>query len=88
MKEVYDYMVRRKGKLPALIRLGMHMEAEMYVYPGEWEDKPELNDIRLGLGAFMEYTDISDEEAEEIRQELQEAYDKRTAEKGVKHAGN
>ena len=78
MGERYLYMVCRDGKIPSLIRLGSfaRMEADLYAYPGVWKDTPHLNDIRVGKGCFMDYDDVSDEEAEEIRLQIQAQYDK------------
>ena len=74
MGERYLYMVCRDGKIPSLIRLGSfaRMEADLYAYPGVWKDTPHLNDIRVGKGCFMDYDDVSDEEAEEIRLQIHE----------------
>ena len=33
---------------------------------GGWVSSPRLNDIRYGLGPFMEYDDITEEKAMEI----------------------
>ncbi len=52
------------------------MEADRYVYPGVWKDTPSLNDIRVGLGSYMDYDDISANEAEKIRRELRKRYDR------------
>lgn len=78
MGERYAYMVCRDGKIPTLIRLGSFagMEADLYAFPGVWKDTPHLNDIRVGKGCFMDYDDVSDEEAEEIRLQIQAEYDR------------
>lgn len=79
MGDRYSYMVNRDGRLPSLIRLGSfaRMEADLYAYPGVWKDTPHLNDIRVGKGCFMDYDDVSDEEAESIRLQIQADYDRR-----------
>ena len=82
----YQYMANRDFDPPILIRLGSFekMEADMFVYPGVWEDTPRLNDIRVGLGPCMDYDDISEKEAMEIMERKQAEYNRRAAEKGDK----
>ena len=82
----YRYMANRDCDPPTLIRLGSFagMEADMFVFPGVWKDTPHLNDIRAGLGCFMDYEDVSEEEAAEIMEKWK-AYYRRT-EKGGKGA--
>ncbi len=74
----YAYLVCRDGEIPSLIRLGSfaRMEADLYAYPGVWKDMPHLNDIRVGKGCYMDYDRITDEEAEEIRLQIQAEYDR------------
>ncbi len=57
----YRYMADWDFDPPVLIRLGSFakMEADMFVYPGVWKDTPRLNDIRVGLGPWLEYDDVS-----------------------------
>ena len=78
MEKRYVYMVRWDGEIPTLIRLGSfaRMEADLYAYPGVWMDMPHLNDIRVGKGCYMDYNDVTDEEAEQIRQQIQAEYDR------------
>ena len=68
----YRYMADWRWDPPTLIRLGSFakMEADMFVYPGVWKDTPRLNDIRVGLGGVLDYDDVSEEEAIEIRERL------------------
>ena len=40
---------------------------------GGWVSSPRLNDIRYGLGPFMEYDDISEEKAMELIRKEKEA---------------
>ena len=77
----YRYMARFDYDPPTLIRLGSFedMEADMYAYPGFWKDTPRLNDIRVGLGNVMDYDDITEAEAMEIKKELQAYYDRLSA---------
>ena len=74
----YRYMINRDEEPPTLIRLGSFakMEADMFVYPGVWKDTPHLNDLRVGLGSYMDYDDISEKEAMEIMEKLREHYDR------------
>ena len=74
----YRYMINRDDEPPTLIRLGSFakMEADMFVYPGVWKDTPHLNDLRVGLGSYMDYDDISEKEAMEIMEKLREHYDR------------
>ncbi len=84
----YRYMANWDCDPPTLIRLGSFakMEADMFVYPGVWKDTPYLNDIRVGLGSYMDYDDISEKEAMEIMGVLQEHYDRKAMEeKGGGH---
>jgi len=80
----YKYMVDWDDDPPTLIRLGSFakMEADMFVFPGVWEDTPYLNDIRVGLGPFMDYSIISKTEAMEIMEKCQAYYDRKAAEEG------
>ena len=56
-----------------LIRLGNCGVAEFFTLGG-WVSSPRLNDIRYGLGPFMEYDDITEEKAMElIRKEKERA---------------
>ena len=82
----YNYMVCSDREMPRLIRLGSFakMEADLYAYPGVWVDMPHLNDIRVGKGCFMDYDDVTDEEAEEIRLRIQAEYDRMKAASGKK----
>lgn len=72
----YRYMANWNQDPPRLIRLGSfaEMEADMFVYPGVWKDTPYLNDIRIGLGCYMDYDDISEKEAMEIMEKLKADY--------------
>ncbi len=74
----YRYMANWDRDPPTLIRLGSFakMEADMFAYPGVWKDTPHLNDIRVGLGCYMDYDDVSEKEATEIMEKLQEHYDR------------
>ena len=76
-------MLAESHNPPTLIRLGSFakMEADMFVYPGVWKDTPHLNDIRVGLGCYMDYDDVSEKEAMEIMKQLRERYDRITAER-------
>ena len=78
IKPGYRYMINRDDEPPTLIRLGSFtkMEADMFVYPGVWKDTPHLNDLRVGLGSYMDYDDISEKEAMEIMEKLREHYDR------------
>ena len=77
-------MVRRDGDIPILIRLGSiaSMEADLYAYPGVWENTPHLNDIRVGKGCFMDYDPVPPEEAMELMKKIRAEYDRITAKKG------
>ena len=79
----YLYMANWDRNPPTLIRLGSfaRMEADMFVYPGVWKDTPRLNDIRVGLGPVMDYDEISEEEAEEIKEKWMAYYDRIAEEK-------
>ena len=83
-KKDYRYMASWDHDPPILIRLGSFakMEADMFVAPGEWKETPQLNDIRIGLGSYMDYDDISEKEAMKMMENLQEHYD-RIAKRGV-----
>ena len=84
MKGHYSYFVRQwENGFPSLIRLGSlaSMEADMYAYPGVWENMPHLNDIRAGMGCFMDYDSVSEEEAAELMRVIQTRYDQIAAEK-------
>lgn len=78
-EEHYLYLANWDRDPPTLIRLGSFakMVADMYVYPGVWKDTPRLNDIRVGLGPFMDYDQISEEEAMEIKAKWDADYEKR-----------
>lgn len=82
-EDKYSYMVRRNVYPPILIRLGdmRDMTAEKFVYPGVWEDTPHLNDIRFGMGSFMDYDDITIEEAEKIMKQNLKEYKKKMPKK-------
>ena len=83
MAKHYTYLVSRECGILRLIRLGPWetMEADIYSYPGVWKDMPSLNDIRVGCGSFMDYDDVTEEEAEIIRLQIQERFDRMAAEK-------
>ena len=83
-EKLYRYMANWDFDPPILIRLGSFekMEADMFVYPGVWEDTPRLNDIRVGLGPCMDYDDISEKEAMVIMEKCQAEFDRIAAEKG------
>ena len=67
----FEYMVN--SYTGTLIRLGDCDVAEFFTLGG-WVSSPRLNDIRYGLGPFMEYDDITEEKAMEIiRKEKEEA---------------
>ena len=78
-EEHYLYLANWDRDPPTLIRLGSFakMVADMYVYPGVWKDTPRLNDIRVGLGPFMDYDQISEEEAMEIKAKWDADYEER-----------
>ena len=78
MEKRYEYLVCFDGENPRLIRLGPWetMEADLFAYPGVWKNTPHLNDIRVGLGCYMDYDDISEKEATEIMGKLQDYYDR------------
>ena len=83
MEKKYQYMAKWDGSVPALIRLGpmATMEADMYSYPGQGESMPHLNDIRVGGGSFMDYDNVTAEEAEELLIRIQERFDRIAAER-------
>ena len=83
----YRYLADWDHDPPTLIRLGSFekMEADMFVYPGVWKDTPYLNDIRVGLGDFMDYSDISEEKAMEIKHQLETEYARIEEEKHAIH---
>ncbi len=83
MEKKYRYLARTDREIPTLIRLGSFakMEADLYAYPGVWKDTPHLNDIRVGGASFMDYDDITEEEAEKIRKQIQAEYDRMEKEK-------
>ena len=67
----FEYMVN--SDTGTLIRLGDCGVAEFFTLGG-WVSSPRLNDIRYGLGLFMEYDDITEEKAMEIiRKKKEEA---------------
>ena len=72
----YLYMVNRDRTPVTLIRLGA-FTAEIFTANGEWIDSPYLNDIRYGYGPFMDYDDISEEEAMEIMRTERERWDRK-----------
>lgn len=80
MATEFRYMVCNETENPRLIRFG-NKNAEMFAFPGKWEEVPHLNAIRYGGGAFMDYDDISEKEAAEYMKKIKERYDK-IAEKG------
>ncbi len=82
----YEYMVGWFDGDPSLIRLGplATMEADMYSYPGEWKSMPHLNDIRVGRGSFMDYDPVAEQEAEKIRWQIQERFNRIAAEREKK----
>ena len=87
MKKRYCYMKSEwDGGFPSLIRLSHFTpwEADFYAFPGKWVSMPSLNDIRVGKGCYMDYDDITDEEAMELKKEIQAEYDRMAAEKKEK----
>jgi len=70
----YQYMARLDRPVPWLIRFGPN-GAEAFNYPGVWEKRDHLNDIRYGHGAFMDYDDVTEEEAMEILKKNKEKFD-------------
>lgn len=77
----YEYMVRTDKAVPWLIRFG-DAGAEAFHFPGKWEPAPHLNSIRYGQGAFMDYDDISEQEAMKYQTQIQGHYDKMKAKGG------
>ena len=77
----FEYMVN--SYTGTLIRLGPCGVAEFFTLGG-WVSSPRLNDIRYGLGPFMEYDDITEEKAMEIIRKEKEraAARKRAREEG------
>ena len=90
MEKQYRYMVKRDGELPTLLRLEPDGEEKVYC-SGSFENSesfywiyaPELEDILTHRDRFPEYTDISDEEAEEIQHQLEVEYARLEDEKHV-----
>ena len=74
----YLYMADFDYDPPGLIRLGSlgRMEADTFIYPGVWKDTPSLNNLRFGLGRWMDYDDVSEEEAMEIMKRKKAYYDR------------
>ncbi len=77
MEMGYQYIVYRERELLVLIRLGPVPHAQQYVFPGVWKESPHLNDLRFDPGCQMDYREVTEEEAEEIRLQLQAEYDSR-----------
>ena len=75
------YMVKRDGEFPTLLRIDPEDEYKV-CYSGwfdhsdqfYWIYAPEFEDIIIDQDRFPEYTEISDEEAEEIIQQLEAEY--------------
>lgn len=65
----YSYSVRTDLGFPILARFG-DRGAETLKRDGTWEEAPHLNSIRSGGGLFMEYDDISEEEAREYMRKI------------------
>ena len=92
MEKQYRYMVKRDGKLPTLLRLEPDGKEKAY-YSGSFENSesfywiyaPEMEDILVHRDRFPDYADISDEEAEEIKHQLEAEYARVEEEKHVMH---
>lgn len=90
MEKQYRYMVKRDGELPTLLRLEPDGEEKVFC-SGSFENSesfywiyaPELEDILTHRDRFPEYTDISDEEAEVIKHQLEVEYVRLEDEKHV-----
>ena len=78
----YIYMVNRDHDPPTLIRFGSlpEMAADIFVWPGEWKDAPDLNEIRFGRGT-IDYTEVTADEAMEIMKRKREVYGRIAAER-------
>ena len=77
-EEDWLYMANFDRDPPTLIRLGSFakMKADMYVYPGVWKNTPHLNDIRVGIGCYMDYDEIGEKTVMELMKKLQKEYDR------------
>ncbi len=84
MEKQYRYMVKQGEDVPMLIRLDPPDYLEAYQYEiwikysnnQYWVHKPELDDILAHKNRFPEYTEITQEEAEEIERQIEAKYDK------------
>ncbi len=90
MEKQYRYMVKRDGNLPTLLRVDPDSEEKVYCSGSfekseafYWVYAPELEDILIHKDRFPEYIDISDEEAEEIKHQLEVEYARLEDEKHV-----
>ncbi len=92
VEKQHRYMVKRDGQLPTLLRIESDGKREVYrsgnsEYSDQfyWIYTPELADIADQKERFPEYADISDEEAEEIKHQLEKEYARIDEEKHVIH---
>lgn len=89
MEKQYQYMVKRNDKLPTLLLLEpdgkykVHFSDSCNSERFYWVYSPEMEDILIHRDRFPEYTDISEEEAEEIKHQLEAEYARLEDEKHI-----
>ena len=78
----YAYMINTDHDPPGLARMSVIMgKAEIFSFTGEWVDAPHLLAMSYGGGAFMDYDDITEEEAVEYEAEIREYFAGKAAER-------
>ena len=80
-EEKYAYMINPDYDPPLLARLSGISKGEIFGYPGEWQDAPHLCAMVYGGGPFMDYDDITEEEAAEYETMAREHFARIIAEK-------
>ena len=90
MEGQFRYMVKRDGEMPTLLRIEPDAAEKVYCSWNsgssggfDWLYSPELEDIVDHKERFPEYTDITNEEAEKIKHQLDAEYDRIEEEKHV-----
>lgn len=87
MENQYQYMIKRDGDLPTLLRLESSGVYRSGTFDGQghfyWIFTPELADIPEHRERFPEYADISEEEAEQVMEQLKKEFARREEEKHV-----
>ena len=76
MADGYHYMVDKSGNKPDLIRIGSDLVYRRYepLEPGQWTESKFLDAMFWGGGSFMDFDDITEEEAKKYMEQIDQFF--------------